>query len=188
MTHLEFNFTDMYGEPATGTITFTPVRNNRHSHGVTLPEPFAKNLGDNGNFTVDLKPTAPHWVWRINLQVNELPWTTNYYYVPDRNWPIRYEDLTPVDPSTVQTNLNPEPAWWEAVRTAKASADEISELAHSVRLDVSEFADSVGPINEAAENALNQIDQRIETVTRVNNRSEEILAEIRRHYTEIVGN
>lgn len=186
MTAIEFNFTDNTGAPDNGTVTFTPTRNNRHSHGVTLPEPFAVSIPNDGTFTADLKPTPPHWVWRINVQVNGLPWTTNYYYIPNRNWPIRYEDLTPVDPSTVQTGLNPEPAWWEAVRAAKASADEISELAYNVREEFSEISENSSNLKNELVEALETLSEKANTIAMSVARNEVILAEIHSIREEIV--
>lgn len=187
MTFVEFNFTDIMSEPKTGSVTFTPVRNNRHSHGVTLPGAFAINLGENGNFTAELKPTPAHWLWRINIQVSDLPWKSEYYYIPDRNFPIRYEDLTPVDPSTVQTGLNPEPAWWAHTQAVKASADEIAELTFQARTRIGETNDILTRIENARDQALEAIAEAQNVTARNLNRSEEILAEIHRLYTDIVG-
>lgn len=187
MTSIEFNFTKPDGSPDTGTVTFTPTRRNRHGEGVSLPEPFAVPLTDQGAFSVDLKPTPAHWLWRITTQVGTHPWDTSYFYVPDRNFPLRYEDLTPVDPSTVQTGLNPEPAWWAALDSAGAAADEIAELTFQARSRIGDAQTILAEVEQVRDDALNQIQKTRELSARNLNRSEEILHEIQNLYTDIVG-
>ena len=135
MTTIVFEYSTSHGQPATGNLTFTPTRRVAHENGTVLPQPFAVGL-DQGRAEVKLEPNTTGWIWQVREQINTQPWTTNYYTIPDRREPITFHTLRPIDPSTIGTNLNPEPAWW-------AHIDHVQASAHHIELDLLESREYV---------------------------------------------
>lgn len=149
MTKVEFDFSQNDG-PDHGTVTFTPTRRRRHDRSISTPEPFAVNLPADGRFTAELAPTPPSWLWRITMQINEGMWETNYYYIPDQHFPIPFAYLHPVDPSTVQVGLNPEPAWWAYLDGVKADARFIGDALFRSKTKLAELDRIAGELDRIA--------------------------------------
>jgi len=98
---------------ATGRIRATPTRRRTVGDAVVLPAPFVVTLVD-GVALLDLEPTAATWAWKIVEQTFSVT-TTRYVAVPDSETTLGYEDLTDVDPDTLNPAVEPEAAWTVAL-------------------------------------------------------------------------
>lgn len=99
--------------PANGMMRFTPTRRRHEGGVVVLPVPFAEPL-TLGIVAVELEPTTPEWVWRIDEHVSGSPSRTIYATIPDAP-SILYTDLVSIDPKTLAPNAEPAPAWTVAL-------------------------------------------------------------------------
>lgn len=93
---------------ATGRIRATPTRRRTGADVVVLPEPFEVVLVD-GVTTVELAATGTDWCWKIE-ELTRAP-ATRYVVVPASVSELGYEDLTDVDPATLDPAVAPEAAW-----------------------------------------------------------------------------
>lgn len=154
MTTIIFEYSTSHGQPATGNLTFTPIRRVAHENGTVLPQPFAVGL-DQGRAEVKLEPNTTGWVWQVREQINTQPWTTNYYVIPDRREPVTFHTLRPIDPSTIATPMHPEPAWWAHIDHVQASAHHIELDLLESRAYVTQNQQHVNTSNEHATTASN---------------------------------
>jgi hypothetical protein len=118
--------------PAVGRIRATPTLRRTVGDAIVLPAPFTVVLVD-GVATLDLDPTSATWAWRIDEQTFSVT-TTRYVTVPDSETTLGYEDLTDVDPATLDPSVEPEAAWTVALdalatdlATLPAQANDWSE-------------------------------------------------------------
>lgn len=98
--------TDGGTDPVTGTLGFAPVmvidRYFDSEKNLILPDPFTKDLGEDGTVDVNLEPTNERFVW----SVSEPSGKTRYVEVPqpasgDNPPAVAYADLVDVDPGTL---------------------------------------------------------------------------------------
>jgi len=94
--------------PSPGHIRATPTRRRTVGNSVVLPIPFTASLTA-GVVTVELAATGPDWCWRIE-EMTDAP-AVRYVAVPESAVTLGYEDLTDVDPATLDPAAEPEAAW-----------------------------------------------------------------------------
>lgn len=97
---------------ATGRVRATPTRRRTVGDAIVLPTAFSSELAA-GVATVELAATGLDWCWRLE----ELTTSPNVRYVtvPDSVATLGYEDLTDVDPATLDPAVEPEAAWTVAL-------------------------------------------------------------------------
>lgn len=97
---------------AVGRIRATPTLRRTVGDAIVLPASFTAVLVS-GVATAELAPTAANWCWRIE-EMTASP-ATRYVTVPASGTTLGYEDLTDVDPATLDPAIEPEAAWTVAL-------------------------------------------------------------------------
>lgn len=94
-----------------GMVVFQPSARHTDDASVVLPDTFTVVLDEEGEATVDIRPTGPDWCWKTDEQVpyGSIRWFT----VPDTAGTLEYAELTDVDPRTFKPGRNL--AAWQAV-------------------------------------------------------------------------
>ena len=96
--------------PASGLLRFTPTQRRTSEGGaVVLPVRFQADLVE-GAVDVDLAPTEPGWVWRIDEHVIGSMGRTIYTTIPE-DGPVQYSELVPLDPGSLAPAPSADPAW-----------------------------------------------------------------------------
>lgn len=119
MTNVYFNIEEHHDSYSRVFATFTPTVEHHHAEGA-LGSRRPYSLDITGGRTVDLEATDK-WLWRIQIQGMNLD-LDGYYAIPDTNDTLNYRELLKVDPSTMPSEGEPEPAWWVALELALAQA------------------------------------------------------------------
>lgn len=103
---------------AVGRVRATPTLRRTVGDAVVLPAAFSAALVD-GVVTVELAATGADWCWRVEELTAAS--ATRYVAVPDSGTTLGYEDLTDVDPATLDPAVEPTAAWDAALAAAVAS-------------------------------------------------------------------
>lgn len=104
--------------PAKGVIRFAPTQRRTDAATVVLPTPFTHPLVA-GYAAVELQPTTPDWVWRIDEHIPGAPGRTIYAAIPNQET-VAYPDLVPLDPATLTPAEPPTAAWTAALAETEA--------------------------------------------------------------------
>lgn len=120
---------------APGRIRATPTRRRTVGDAVVLPVPFSATLVS-GVVEVELAPNSSDWCWKIEEMT--AGGATRYVTVPDSPTTLGYEDLTDVDPDTLDPAAEPEAAWDLALENTDATVTFLD-----ARLDVFEAENPV---------------------------------------------
>lgn len=97
---------------AVGRIRATPTARRTVGDAIVLPSAFTAALVD-GVATVELAATGVDWCWRVEEMTAAA--AVRYVVVPDSGTTLGYEDLTDVDPATLDPAVEPEAAWTVAL-------------------------------------------------------------------------
>ena len=88
-------------DPVTGVMRFRPVR--RHfdaAKNLVIAASFDADLSEDGELTVDLRPTTGAFVWQV-IELADTPQAyTRYVEVPNSKTKVEYADLVEVDAGT----------------------------------------------------------------------------------------
>lgn len=103
---------------AVGRIRATPTRRRMVADTIVLPTPFEAELVD-GVAIIELAATGNDWCWKIEERTAAR--ATRYVAVPASGSTLGYEDLTDVDPATLDPTVEPEAAWAAALAALAAS-------------------------------------------------------------------
>lgn len=103
---------------AVGRIRATPTRRRTVGDAIVLPKPFEAMLTD-GVATIELAATGNDWCWKIEERADAH--NIRYVTVPDSGSTLGYEDLTDVDPATLDPAAEPEASWALALAALAAS-------------------------------------------------------------------
>lgn len=93
---------------ATGRVRATPTLRRTVGDAIVLPTAFSSVLTA-GVVTVELAATGLDWCWRIEELTSSS--AVRYVIVPSSSSTLGYEDLTDVDPDTLDPAVEPEAAW-----------------------------------------------------------------------------
>lgn len=103
-------------------LTATPTTTRWWNGAVILPQGFTLILGENRTFNLD--PTDNAWCWKITLTHHHKGVKyeqARYVVVPDTQETLNYQDLTDVNPETMDPTADPDPIWWIMARSTVAS-------------------------------------------------------------------
>jgi len=95
-----------------GTVIATPTR--RHASGTLTILPAALSIHVNGSTTQALEVPNTNWCWKLQERVTG---GATRYVTFTAGSTIQYNDLTDVDPLTLDPAASPEAAWWLALGT-----------------------------------------------------------------------
>lgn len=100
-------------EQITPHLTATPTTTRWWNSAVILPQGFTLTLGEDQ--TINLDPTDNTWCWKITLAHHHKGVKyeqTRYVVVPDVQETLTYQELTDVDPDSLEPTADPDPVWW----------------------------------------------------------------------------
>lgn len=134
---ISFDFEDHAGgltPAARGHVVFEPSHKHLHTDGgLGTIRPFTIKF--NKPFVVDLEATTPNWAWKITVNIGADVFTG--YYIVDRD--TDFEKLVKVDPTTLEPDAEPEPAWWAMARSTVNGGEVVDGYLWLTRADGTRF-------------------------------------------------
>ena len=100
-------------EQITPHLTATPTKTRWWQGAVILPQGFTLTLGDDQTFNLD--PTDNAWCWKLTIthfNKGVKYEQTRYVIVPNSQETLTYQELTDVDPDSLEPTADPDPVWW----------------------------------------------------------------------------
>jgi hypothetical protein len=123
--------------PATEVLMrWVPTRLRETDTTLVLPVGFTANI-ENGTTVLEVDTTGPDWAYHVTVTVPDSHGTWNrndqsvswsrYVQVPPGG-EIQFHKLPQIDPKTLDPIVEPEAAWWEAVKHLKGDPGESAAI------------------------------------------------------------